>query len=473
MCKSVKIPVAIILGLSIFAGVGSSFAQVQPPGFTNAVNISQISADSELPHVLVSGDGIFTIWTQSSLGRSDVFFAKSTDGGNTFGSPVNLSGATNGQSSYPQFVENNNHIYVIWQSSLSGASSIMMTKSLDGGTGFAKPVQISDASQLSAFPQIAFSGNHVYSSWIEKSADNSTNIIFTKSDDQGNSFGMPLHVTHNIGNSGIPKLSADGNQVYLVWEDNSKGDYDVFLSKSGDSGASFHVPVDISTTTGQSGTPEVVVSGNNLYAVWMDNTSGNYDIFFTKSTDGGNTFAKPVDISSLKGDSGYPQFTVWKNNIYVTWTQTMTGINYDVFFAKSTDNGDTFDKPVNLSNNFGPSGWPKIVSDGNIYVSWVDSTPGKFDILITKSTDGGATFENTTNLSNSKKESYENDMAASSNTVYMVWQEGQSGNHTVVFSKSTTFVPEFGPLASIALLISIAAIIGISLRFNLNLKTSF
>ena len=202
----------------------------------------------------------------------------------------------------------------------------------------------------------------------------------------------------------------------------------------------------------------------------MDNTSGNYDIFFTKSTDGGNTFEKPVDISNLKGDSGYPQFAVWKNNIYVTWTQTMTGINYDVFFAKSSNNGDTFDTPINLSNNFGPSGWPKIASDGNVYVSWVDSTPGKFDILITKSTDGGVTFENATNLSNSKKESYENDMAALGNIVYMVWQEGQSGNHTIVFTKSTTFVPEFGPLASIALAISIFSIIAISFRSGLKLQ---
>ena len=44
---------------------------------------------------------------------------------------------------------------------------------------------------------------------------------------------------------------------------------------------------------------------------------------------------------------------------------------------------------LNLSNNYGASGWPKIASDGNIYISWVDSTPGKFDVLITKSSDGG------------------------------------------------------------------------------------
>ncbi|MDE1843955.1 MAG: hypothetical protein KGI10_01345 [Thaumarchaeota archaeon] len=464
-----KVLLVIILGLSVLAGVGPSFAQVEQPGFTNASSISN-AGDSELPHVFVSKDGIFAVWTQSSLGKSDVFFAKSTDGGYTFSSPVNLSGSTKGQSLYPQFVEKDNHVYVTWQLSLSGVSTVLMAKSLDGGTSFEKPIQLSDGTQLSAFPQIALSGNHVYSSWIEKSPDNSTNIIFAKSDDQGNSFGAPLHVTHNVGNSGIPKLYSDGNQVYLAWEDNSRGDYEIFLSKSSDSGASFHVPVDMSTTTGQSGTPEVIVSGNNVYAVWMDNTSGNYDIFFTKSTDGGETFAKPVDISHLQGDSGYPQFAVWKNNIYVTWTQTMSGINYDIFFAKSTNNGDTFDKPINLSNNSGPSGWPKIASDGNIYVSWVDSTPGKFDILITKSTDGGATFESPTNLSHSKTESYENEMAALDNTVYMVWQEGSSGNHTIVFSKSTTFVPEFGPLAPIVLVVSLVSIIAVSYRSSLKLN---
>ena len=469
-----KISIAIILSLSVLAGIGPSFAQVEPPGFTNATSISSVSGNSELPHLLVSSDGIFTIWTETESGKSNVFFSKSTDGGYTFNNPVNLSATTTGQSSYPQFVEQDNHVYVIWQSSLFGTSTILMTRSLDGGISFEKPIQLSDESQLSAFPQIALSGNNVYSSWIEKSADNSTNIIFTKSNDQGNSFGAPLHVTHNVGNSGIPKLSADGNNVYLTWEDNSRGDYDVFLSKSSDSGASFHVPLDISTTTGQSGTPEVIASGNNVYAVWMDNTSGNYDIFFTKSSDGGVTFEKPVDISNLKGDSGYPQFTVWKNNIYVTWTQTMSGINYDVFFVKSGNNGDTFDKPINLSNNLGPSGWPQITSDGNIYVSWVDSSFGKFDILITKSSDGGVTFESPTNLSHSKSESYENQMATLNNTVYMVWQEeeGKSGNHTIVFSKSTTFVPEFGPFASIALIVSVISIIAISFRSNLRLNAS-
>ena len=65
-------------------------------------------------------------------------------------------------------------------------------------------------------------------------------------------------------------------------------------------------------------------------------------------------------------------------------------------------------------------------------------------------------------------------MATLNNTVYMVWQEeeGKSGNHTIVFSKSTTFVPEFGPFASIALIVSVISIIAISFRSNLRLNAS-
>ena len=365
-----KIFVFAILIIFALSGIVPSFAQTTSPGFTNPVNISNMTSDSQNPNIITSDDGIFTLWVENNSGRSDVFFSKSTDGGNTFGNPINLSSSNVGQSDYASFAQKGNNVYVIWQTSLSGTASVFLAKSSDGGSSFDNPVMISNATKLAAFPQISVSDNHVYFSWLEKSDNNSTNIVFEKSDDNGTTIGMPLYLTHNLGNSGIPKLLATGNDVYLTWEDNSKGNFDVFLSKSNDYGASFNLPVDVSNNTGQSGTPEIVVSQNTVYVVWMDNTLGIYDILFSKSTDGGNSFGPPVNVSNLSAASGYPQFTVTGNDIYVTWTQTISNPNYDVYFAKSTDNGNTFGTPINLSNNVGASGWPKIASDGGaIYIS--------------------------------------------------------------------------------------------------------
>lgn len=466
--KSVIVLVLLLLGVS---AIGPISAQTASPGFTNQVYLSS-GGDSENPQIIASNDGIFTLWEQQSSGKSDVFFKKSADGGNTFGTAINLSESTVGQSGYSDFVQQGNDVYAIWQSSISGYAEVYLAKSTDGGSSFEKPMILSNQSKLAAFPQVAMSENHVYATWLEKSDNNATNVVFVKSDDKAKSFGNPSYITSHAGNSGIPKLLAGGNNVYVLWEDNRKGNFEIFLSKSDDNGVSFS-SADISNTAGQSGAPQIIVSKDHMYVVWMDDSSGNYDIMFSKSTDGGKSFSQPVNVSKLHTDSGYPQLAVYGNNVYVTWTQTIVEPNYDVYLAKSSNNGDTYDTPINLSHNNGASGWPNVLSDGNVYVSWVDSSHGKFDVLITKSVDGGNIFENATNVSSSAAESYESQMAALNNQVFMVWQEGPKGNHAISFSKSTTFVPEFGPFALIAFLISIIAIIGISAKSNLRLKAGF
>src|ERR1700687_3300499 len=204
------------------SGIVPSFAQ-SSPGFTNPVNISNTSSDAQTPYLIASNDGVFTLWLETTSGKTDVFFSKSSDGGSTFDNPINLSKNITGQSGYTQFAQSGKDVYVVWQASLSGTAYVYLTKSSDGGTSFGKPVMISDNTKLAAFPQVAVSDNHVYFSWLEKSDNNSTNVVFSKSDDKAVSIGAPLYMTHNLGNSGIPKLVASGNQVSLAWEDNSKG----------------------------------------------------------------------------------------------------------------------------------------------------------------------------------------------------------------------------------------------------------
>ena len=63
----------------------------------------------------------------------------------------------------------------------------------------------------------------------------------------------------------------------------------------------------ISNNTGNSVYPSVAAaSGNNVYVVWQDDYLGqsvsydekNYDIFFTRSTDGGKSFHNIINLSN-------------------------------------------------------------------------------------------------------------------------------------------------------------------------------
>lgn len=460
--------IAILLCFFIVVSFTPSFAQIQSSGFTNPVNISNNVGDSMSPQTIFSEDGIYVTWIDHVFGTYDVFFSKSIDGGNTFEKKLNLGTVQSGQSSLPSMAKQDKNVYVVWQGISSQMPTIYFTKSVDDGNEFENPLLLSDPSKNSAFPQIETSANHVYVAWIEKSQDNSTNIGFSHSDNFGDNFTKPTYLTSAKENTGIPKISTDGSDVYLIWEDNSKGGYEILLDKSADSGVSFGKPVNISNNTGSSGAPQLYVQQNKIYVVWMDDSEGVYDIFFTKSDDGGITFGKPVNLSHTKQDSGYPQFAISGNDVYVVWTETVSGENYDILFAKSTDDGKSFGTPINLSNNSGGSGWPQIISSsGNIYVSWVDDTAGDYDIMITKSSDDGNSFEKPVNISQTQNESYANTMGVTSNSVGMVWQEGVQGKHNILYSKSTALVPEFGSLATVILVLSIVSVVAISLKTNL------
>jgi hypothetical protein len=42
-------------------------------------------------------------------------------------------------------------------------------------------------------------------------------------------------------------------------------------------------------------------SGNNVYVTWWSNKSGDWEVFFKASADGGKTFGPKINLSNSKG----------------------------------------------------------------------------------------------------------------------------------------------------------------------------
>ena len=197
-----------------------------------------------------------------------------------------------------------------------------------------------------------------------------------------------------IRNDLIPSIAVSGNNVYVVWKDNTLGNDEVFYRRSTDGGATFGRTVNLSNTAGFSGAPSIAVSGNNVYIVWYDETPGNSEIFYRRSTDDGATFGSTVNLSNNVGESAPSAIAVSGNNVYVVWRDNTPG-NFDMLYRRSTNGGASFGSTVNLSNNGGDSGGTAqgvAASGNNVYVVWRDNTPGSYDIFYRKSTNGGASF---------------------------------------------------------------------------------
>jgi predicted secreted protein with PEFG-CTERM motif len=441
-------------------------------GFGTPINISGNHGDSILPQMAVSGNNVYVVWNDNSTGKYGILVAKSTDSGTTFGAPVDIS-RNIGSSASPQFAVSGNDVYVVWQAKTTGKYQIIFAKSTDGGATFSTPANISNNSGDSSYPKIAVFGNNVYITWSFTVTKKDYDVLFTKSNDGGSTFSTPVNISNNLGDSGLPQMSVSGNNVYVTWENDGLGNFEVFVAKSTDNGNTFTFPVNVSNNKAPSGAPQIIASGKNVYVSWMDKTPGNYDVFVTKSNDAGSTFSAPVNVSNTQKDSGYQQITASGNNIYLVWTETISDKNYDVFFAKSTDGGSTFGAPVNISNNVGPSGWAVVTAPNNIYVAWEDSTAGNYDMFITKSTDDGSTFSAPVNVSNTPEESAFIQMIATNDSVYLLWHDGKLNQHDVLFTKSTTFVPEFGTLAPLVLVVALISIILIYTKTMTRLKIRY
>ena len=181
-----------------------------------------------------------------------------------------------------------------------------------------------------------------------------TNI---SADCEGNiTIGNPQTCT--IGNV-LVEQQVIGNNVYVVWEDNTnEGSIDIFFTVSNDNGQTFSSPENLSNTPLTSFKPKISTDGNNVYVVWEETQENTFvsDIFFSVSNDNGQTFSNPINLSDNIGNSLRAQILTEGNNVYVVWmdnTPDTTPSEFEIFFSVSNDNGQTFSSPENLSDSEG------------------------------------------------------------------------------------------------------------------------
>ena len=198
------------------------------------------------------------------------------------------------------------------------------------------------------------------------------------------------------------QIAVDSNgNTNIVWLDNSPGYYAVLFSRSSDLGLTFSAPQNLSNDPGGSSAPNIAVdSAGNINVVWAAQ-SGNQTGFFSRSTDGGNTFSAPVSISNYLTTT--PEITLdFSGNIYLGWVDASSPY-HNLFFSRSNDGGITFSTPVQVTNRppVGNARVPLIAADaaGNINLLWNDCL-SDCSIKFSRSSDGGASFSPQQNIAN-------------------------------------------------------------------------
>ena len=149
-------------------------------------------------------------------------------------------------------------------------------------------------------------------------------IYLRKSSDGGITFGNATNLSDNVGNSQSPQIQALGNITFVVWQDNSTGNDEIYLRKSSDGGITFGNATNLSDNVGNSQSPQIQALGNITFVVWQDNSTGNDEIYLRKSSDGGITFGNATNLSDNVGNSQSPQIQALGNITFVVWQDNRT-----------------------------------------------------------------------------------------------------------------------------------------------------
>ena len=233
--------------------------------------------------------------------------------------------------------------------------------------------------------------NTIYVTWTQfdeygtSDASKYSNILFSKSTDAGATWSDAVQINELSGDcidsdntveGAVPAVGLDG-EIYVAWSgpggivfDRSLNggetwlDEDVFVSHQ-PGGWDYNIPginrcnglpvtcCDLSRSTFR----------GTIYVNWTDQRNGtdDTDVWIAKSTDGGNTWSDPLRVND--DPPGKQQFLSWmtidgaNGNIYIVFydRRNYEDRNTDVYVARSTDGGETFENIQISESPFYPS----------------------------------------------------------------------------------------------------------------------
>jgi hypothetical protein len=293
----------------------------------------------------------------------------------------------------------------------------------------------------SVYPQISSSSENIYIVWQESVGNYGTrnyDIFFKKSNDSGETFGSPINLSNNTGFSEHPQIASVGNIIYIVWVDDSSGEREIMFCKSSDSGKTFSNSAIVSQNSIGPYHVELAAEGQSVYIVWnsFDEEMRNI-ILLSKSDDAGKTFSELMEIG-IGGMETFPKIAADADEYFVTWDKE-NDKDTEILFIKAHKNYDKIHNVTNLSklNDEGIDGGETQVAANadHVLVAWTSNMPvDKKHVYVSSSINNGNDFGNSIRLSSINSSNVEN--IINDGNSYLVWQDNIYGNQDIFLTKS-------------------------------------
>ncbi|MEK7829731.1 MAG: sialidase family protein [Acidobacteriota bacterium] len=238
-------------------------------------------------------------------------------------------------------------------------------------------------SQLSynfAWSIAADEAGRVHVVWYDK-RDGNSQVYYKRSMDGGETWGPDVRLSEDPAWREHPAIAASGNHVYVVWHDARNEGLDIYFKSSADGGLTWSGEIPL-TTDGSSAHASIVAQGENVQVIWGSHQEGpQNEVYTSHSTDAGLSWAYATRLSDLPYDSWVSSIAVSGQQVYAAWVDTQDE-NEEEYFRRSTDGGVTWGPIMRLTNNRANSWAPSIVASGDtVHLLWFDQQDSPIQLL--------------------------------------------------------------------------------------------
>ena len=397
-----------------------------PPAFEAAIKVSGAEPTpvaQHAPRIATRGRHVYVVWHQDDGAGSAVYLAASHDRGQTFGAPIKVSDRAFGTATElnPAIAIRGGRVLVVWQDFETAGNDdsgrIMLARFATSGVKRWPDVRVDDHPGVGKWmPQIAFVGSRPLVVWIDERDTNAE--------------GDPLehvYVARGIAGGRIfePSIRVDGG-----------------------------APEALAAYLDNKWSPTIATMKKEVYIAWADFRNYQWDIFFSRSEDGGVTFGPNMrvdDFPDYERVNERPTIALERGGIvHVAWTDLRAReADTNIFYARSPNQGTSFEANKQLDDSrvgFDPDTatpsnqwYPTLAVDrGQLFTVWQDNRLGNNDLFFSQSANAGTTFgaaERVDDTGDGHSEQTRPSLALSGKSTkrlcHVVWEDDRDGTRDI------------------------------------------
>ena len=342
--------------------------------------------------VLTANNYPLVIWRKDSSPK--VLRASKWDGV-SFSTPYDIlqEGILPSSWDGPEVAAKGDTVYVVFTSTATVQSSIMLIKSFDGGLTFSDTIRVSENDPMHKFRMsniaIKDDGNPVVSymqyllNWMEPKQMVNTSVNFgdTFMGSVEGSFLAPGEPCDCCKSS----LVCSGNDVFLLFRNNDNNARNSYISKSLDGGFSFTATADMDDynwmlNSCPATTPRGILFQDSLFVIKRSGATGNNEIVYSNVNKIDLNYSYNRNIDFINGIiQDYPEVTGNEDTIIVVWQDNREGIQ-DCYISFSLGGALDFSESFAFTDTI--SGGQKMDPDveyvnGEIHLVYLNSSQHK------------------------------------------------------------------------------------------------